>query len=405
MNPKPASVSLVSWALYDFANTIFSAIVITAYFPLYLTDLAGNNTILGAATTGAMILAGLVIPFLGVLSDQTGRTKSYLIRTTLFCVTALSLIPLSKNIGALVLLYATACFFFHASLVFYNSLLPVVARPEKQGFASGLGTGLGYFGVVIALPLAHFADKHFGRPSVFWVAAVLFLFFSLPAFFFVPERTVPYPVPFRWSLWKTEWVKLFKFLKQIQNDPKLFFFFAGNFLVTDALNTMIMWVSVFAREVFHPAPGELIGMLIAINLSAFLAGILAGFLTDRIGAMRLFILSAAVLAVSVFILAMVPDFKTFVLVSVAGGAFAIAGIWTSGRKALVELAPADSLGEYFGLYGLTTKISVMGSLAFSIIADFAGFRTALKTVAFPALAGFVFLFLSSRLKKGLNNPL
>jgi MFS transporter, UMF1 family len=396
MDSKPVSRPLLSWALYDFANTIFSAIVITAYFPLYLTALAGNNATLGAATTGAMILAGLVIPLLGALSDQTGRTKSYLIRTTLLCVIALSFIPLSKNVGVLVLLYAAACFFFHASLVFYNSLLPVVAPPEKQGFASGLGTGLGYFGVVLALPLAHFADKHFGRPSVFWVAAVLFLLFSLPAFFFVPERTVSNPASFRWSLWKTEWARLLRFLEKIRNEPRLLFFFTGNFFVTDALNTLIMWVSVFAREVFHPAPGELIGMLIAINLSAFCAGILAGFMTDRIGSMKLFIFSAALLAASIFILATVPDFKTFMIISVAGGAFAIAGIWTSGRKALVELAPPDSLGEYFGLYGLTTKISVIGSLIFSIIADFSGFRTALKTVAFPATVGLLFLILSHR---------
>ncbi len=391
--------SLFSWALYDFANTIFSAIVITAYFPLYLTSLAGNNRILGAATTGSMIAAGLVIPFLGALTDRTGKTKNYLIRATLLCIAALSLIPVFKNVAALVTFYALACFFYHGALVFYNSLLPSVAVPEKQGFASGLGTGLGYLGVVIALPLAHQVDQLFGRPLVFWLAGLLFLLFSLPCFFFVPERSVPAPATFRWSLWKSEWKKLLGFLGEVSKDPKLLFFFGGNFFVTDALNTMIMWVSVFAREVFHPEPAHLIGLLMAINLAAFLFGIVAGFLTDKIGAMKFFILSAAVLAVSVFLLSMSSSFAAFTAISVAGGAFAISGIWTAGRKALVELAPKESVGEYFGLYGLTTKVSVIGSLAFSIIADFSGFRTALKTVAFPAAAGLLFLFLSSRSKR------
>jgi MFS transporter, UMF1 family len=80
------SKSLAGWSLYDFANTIFSAVVLTAYFPLYLTELAGKNWFLGAATTGSMILAGLFTPFFGALSDQTGRTKQYLVLTTLVTI-------------------------------------------------------------------------------------------------------------------------------------------------------------------------------------------------------------------------------------------------------------------------------------------------------------------------------
>ena len=76
---KPTRRSLLSWASYDFANTIFSAIVLTSYFPLYLTELAGKNIYLGAASSLSMILAGLIVPFLGALSDQTGKTKVYLI--------------------------------------------------------------------------------------------------------------------------------------------------------------------------------------------------------------------------------------------------------------------------------------------------------------------------------------
>ena len=138
----------------------------------------------------------------------------------------------------------------------------------------------------------------------------------------------------------------------------------------------------------------LILILIGLNAAAFLAGIFAGILTDRFGALQIMTLSAGSLVLTLALLAWVPNFGFFVAVSLTGGAFSIAGIWTAGRKVLIELVPAERIGEYFGLYGLTTKISVIGSLIFSIVADLAGFRQALLVLVFPAFAGWLFLIFS-----------
>jgi UMF1 family MFS transporter len=388
--PRP----LLSWALYDFANTIFSAVVLTAFFPLYFTRLAGSNTLLGAATTGSMLLAALVIPFLGALSDQTGKTKTYLIRTTIVCIAALCCLSFFQNVALLLIFFVVACFFYHASLVFYNSLLPVVALPEQQGFASGLGTGLGYLGVVIALPIAHTVSGRFGEASVFVTAGILFLVSAQPLFYFVPERRVENPKKFTFSLWKAEWRKLVQLLLEIKSRPELMLFFSGNFLVVDALNTMILWFSVYAREMFAPDQGELIAMLMGVNLSAFCMGLITGWLTDRWGAMKTLILATGVLALTVLVLTLAPGFRAFVAAAVFGGAFSIAGIWTSGRKALLDFAPRERIGEYFGVYGLITKVSVIGNLVFSIVADLAGFKMALRVLLFPSLCGGLLLFFS-----------
>jgi len=393
---------LFSWALYDFANTIFSAVVLTAYFPVYLTSLAGANWYLGAAAASSMILAAGAVPLLGALSDQTGKTKRYLIRTTLAAVIFQAALGLTQHVPLLLCSFLLACFFFHASLVFYNSLLPVAAAPQKQGWASGLGTGLGYLGVVCSLPIAHLVDLRFGRAAVFTFSAALFLLFSLPLFFFVPERRVREPVRFRWRLWKFEWGKIRKTLKGLSARPALFLFLAGNFFTVDALNAAILWLAVYAREVFHPGQAAIIKLLMAVNACAFCAGILHGFLTDRVGARRMILGSASVLALTLVILALAPGFNLFGWAGTLGGGLAAAGIWTAGRKALVELAEADRVGEYFGLYGLTTKISVIGSLAFSVTSDLAGFRPALWVLVFPASAGCMFLFLSLKTEAPLR---
>ena len=390
---------LVSWAFYDFANTIFSAVVLTAYFPLYLTELAGKNIHLGAATTGSMILAGLAIPFLGALSDQTGKTKIYLIRTTLLTIVFLFCFSFTKNPSALIFLFVIACFFYHASLVFYNSLLPVAAPPAMQGYASGLGTALGYLGVVCVLPAVHLVDRSLGRAPVFAVTAFFFLAASLPLFFFVPERSVPHPRKFRWRLWLEEWRRILKTIQGLPSQPALLLFLGGHFFLTDALNTMIFWFMVYTREVFHPGPQNLILVLAAVNAAAFAWGLLSGYWTGRFGSLRLLILAAVVLAASFILLAWTPDFRVFVGTAVTGGAFAIAATWTAGRKTLVEFAPREDVGAFFGLYGLTTKMSVIGSFLFSIVADLAGFRQALGLLIFPAGVGALMLIGAHMLRK------
>ena len=395
---------LYGWALYDFANTIFSAVVLTFYFPLYLTGLTGKNVPLGLATTGAMVLAGFAVPWLGALGDQTGKTKRYLIFTTLLSV--LFTLSLSFFTGAFLLITAFlfACFFFHASLVFYSSLLTLVAAPERQGSASGLGTALGYLGVLFSIPLAHAVDTFWGRRYVFWVAGVLFLVFSLPLFLWVPERRVENPLRPTAGLLIKEWARTAKTAASLLRDKPLLYFFLGNFFLVDAVNTVIFWLVVYMKAVFHPSPDLLVALYLALNFSAFLFGLLAGFLTDRVGSRKVLLASAVSLFITFLALGLSPDFRTFAGFALTGGAFSLAGVWTAGRKRVVEFAPKERLGEYFGFYNLTTKISVAGSLVFSLLADRFGFRVALLSGVFPSGLGLVFLWLSSNPRNASPYP-
>lgn len=383
--------ALWSWAFYDFANTIFSAVVLTSFFPLYFTSLAGSNWYLGVATTGAMILSGLLVPILGTLSDQTGKTKYYLMLSTLGCIVFFCLFSFFKNAWILLFIFTFSCMLFHTSITFYNSLLPEVAPPDKQGFASGLGIGLGYLGIVFILPIASWIGKHFGESWIFMVSGILFLICSIPLFVFVPEREVSNPISFRWSLWKEEWIKTWLLFKEICKKPVLLTFFAGNFFAVDALNTMIFWFLVFARAVFHPPQDQMLLLMAADSLAAFFMGLLTGVLSDKIRALPTLLLSVGALMITTIALTIVPSFQGFILISLLLSTFAMAGIWTAGRKALLELAPKENVGEYFGFYGLTTKVSVIGNLVFSLVADAAGFKPALRVLLFPATAGFLFL--------------
>lgn len=393
---------LYSWTLYDFANTIFSAVVLTFYFPLYLTNLTQRNIHLGLSSTLSMILAGLAVPGWGALSDRTGKTKLYLIRTTLLCVICTLSLSLFTGAPLLIAGFLAACFFYHASLVFYHALLPVVAKPENQGFASGMGTGLGYLGTVFAIPLAHLVDSFLGRRFVFGVAGILFLLFSIPLFLWVPERRVKQTQPFSLNLFWRQWERVLETIKSLRQKPKLLSFLLGNFFVMEAMNTVIFWFVIYTARVFNPPPASLVAVFLGVNFSAFLAGFLAGFMTDRFGSEKTLLAAASALFVTLLTLGLSKNFWVFVTLSVAGGGFAFAGIWTAARKRVVELSPPGEIGEYFGIYNLTTKISVAGSLIFSMLADRFGFRSALLSLTIPAGVGVSLLWFSRIIRRSAS---
>ena len=123
----------LSWCAHDLANTIYSAVVVTIFLPLYAKEQTGLAWPAGVIATLSMFAAAFVVPVLGGVVDRTGRGKAYLVRTYY----AYCLMTLGMSLGALLpggiamvlLLFAVANFSYQASLVFYNSLLPVVASP------------------------------------------------------------------------------------------------------------------------------------------------------------------------------------------------------------------------------------------------------------------------------------
>ena len=88
------------WAAHDLGNTAYSALIVSAFFPLYFTNLCGVNWPLGAASTAAMLLAAISVPFAGALTDHMGHTKRYLARTTLACIFFLCLLAVTTLLSA-----------------------------------------------------------------------------------------------------------------------------------------------------------------------------------------------------------------------------------------------------------------------------------------------------------------
>ena len=153
-------VSVFSWILYDFANTIYSMNVVTMYFSLWITvNLAREDLWVSFGNSTSMLLVALSMPLLGAISDQYGRRMPFLFGLTLGSAVATALIGVTgylvndsslKVIWA-VLFFIIANYAYQGALVFYNALLPEVSDEENRGRISGYGVSFGYIGAILGL--------------------------------------------------------------------------------------------------------------------------------------------------------------------------------------------------------------------------------------------------------------
>jgi MFS transporter, UMF1 family len=418
-----------AWVLYDTANTVYAA-VLTYLFAPYVGELFGGRSIQGITNSISMIVAGLCVPVFASLADHTGRARLYLVLSTMACIGGLAAFGLTSVPFLIMAAFFVANVGYNAALVFYNSLLTSVAADKHQGLVSGLGVGLGYIGTMIIVVLLGLPEA-VGYTATFAISAGIFFVLALPAFLLVHERRVQSRTPFSGALVRRQFGEVFKTLKGLPKDRAVMWFLLGNFFCVDVLNTAILYFGDFTRGTFFVNTGTatdpvwvaregaslaVFGLTIetptqlltwaglSLNMLALIFGITLGFMTDRWGSLRVLRLSAAFLVLGLLGAAVGGGSNlTLYLVGICGfGALGLAGIWTAGRKLLIELSPRERLGEYFGLYGITTKLSVLGSAVFGMVFDgvskatgdeLYGWKAALTLQALPLLIGLGFLAL------------
>ncbi len=378
-----------AWCSYDFANTIFSMVVVSLTFPLYLNTLSGRDAPAGWANSLSMLAAALTVPLAGILADRTGRGRRFLFQTTLLCCVFTAFLGCGERIWTLVLAFAVANYFYQIGLVFYNSLLTAVSSPRQRGKVSGWGVSLGYLGSICGLLVAGVIQNRYGLPAVFYAAAVLFFFTALPIFFLVPS--VRREKPITWSALVDGWAQVIRTLSTVWRARRSRNFFLAKFFYTEAMNTIIVFMSVYAVRAVGFDMGEVKSVMIALTVSAVIGAVIIGRLVDSLGASRVLLGIVLLWALVIIGLIFLPGKAAFYMLGSLAGAL-LGGVWTSDRVVLISLAPRGQLNEYFGLYGLVGKASaVFGPVTFGLTADAFGYAWAMGTVLVMLLCGLFFL--------------
>ncbi len=371
MTPSGRAIVPASWALYDFANTIFTFAVVSGAIGLYLVNdrqfgERDGNILLSIAIVASVGLNAIVSPVLGALSDRGGRRLPFLLVFTALCVgTTFFIADVPPIVG--LLLFIVANFAYQAALIYYDATLKIVSRPESRGKLSGLGTAIGYCGTVTIGLLIFLLEVPV--EDRFRLSALLFLVFAIPIFVFVREP-VPAGAP---RLTVAEVVATFGQLRRsiahAREVPGLGRFLVGRFFYSDAVNTVIVVMSVVTVRVLGVSEAMANVILLSLTIVAIAMSFVWGWLCDRLGPKRTLVAVLVSWAVGLLIGGVSLGFGPAGLVPflVAGAILGsgLGGVQVADRVLMVRLAPPDRLGEFFGLYGLVGKGSqVIGQLLY-----------------------------------------
>lgn len=406
--PTPSRLRAAAWVLYDLANTVYAATLTYLFTPYAKQALGDDLRGLGLVQLASMTVAGLLVPVFGALLDQTARTRGYLTTATLLCVAATAAFGADVAPGWLLAFFFVANVAYNLGLLFYNALLPAVAAPGSEGRLGGLGTGLGYFGTILVL--AALMPLPVAEAARFPLAALLFLAIAAPCLLLVRDPRRPRGDGSAAAV-RAAFAQLGGTLRELPRQRALLWFLVGNFCLVDVLNTAVLYFADFTASVFRDAaaagPLRLLGVTftgdgamrdfvivlgLLLNGLALVFGVVQGRLSDRA---PLLVLRSSGWAL---LLALVGGALFgghselgYTLTLVVAGAYGLAGVWTAGRTVVVLLAPPERVGEYFGLYGITVKLSVVGSAVYGLVEYHAGAKPAMLAQGAQLLIGLLCL--------------
>ena len=389
---------VISWTLFDFANSSYSAVIASVIFPVYYVNvIVGNEKGLGDLWWGRVISLSMAIvaissPFLGGIADYGGIRKRFLFIYTalsICSITGFSILDKGMIIQGFVLA-TIANIGMEGGFVFYNSFLPRIAPRQYQGRVSAWGFGVGYAGSIVSLLLAIPLIRNNQFEATWLMVSVFFAICSAPAFLFLPGDTKSKLSIINAGIKGLRFT--IKTLKEIWGKRELKKFLISYLIYEDGVNTVIVFSSIFAATTLGFRPQELIFIYLIVQTTALLGAFIMAKSIDYWGPRKVVMLSL-VMWTFVATVAFFVQTKTqfWALASFAG--LGLGTIQAATRAMYTQFIPEAREAEYFGIYSLVGKSSaIVGPLIFGLISSsFGSQRPAILFVAAFFLVGMIIL--------------
>lgn len=385
------------WTLFDFANTSFSIIVVTFLYAVYFKKTVAGNEAIGdlywsISTSIAMAITAFISPILGAIADYSAGKKRFLLFFTMLCVVGTASLYFigPGQIFWGIFLFVIANIGFEAGLVFYDAFLPEITAPKNYGRVSGYGFGMGYFGSLATLAIVYpFIEASMIKES-FPVAALFFLIFSLPLFFFLKEKRVK--ADHSQSFISIGFGRVWSTLTHLKYYKNLAIFLVAFFFYIEGVNTIIFFSGNYASTTLGFSEMELLVFFIVVQTTAIAGSVALGIVADKIGQKRTIVISLFMWLVTVALAYFVYDKIGFYIVGLLAGA-AMGSCQSTSRSLMSKLTPPEKKTEFFGFYSFFGKSSaVIGPLVFGLVSFLSGNqRTAIISIAFFFIVGLLIL--------------
>ncbi|MGE0350353.1 MFS transporter [Hydrogenophaga sp.] len=409
LNPGVRKREVFGWAMFDFANSGYTTVVITAVFAAYFVGaVAGGADWATFVWTAALSLSHLIvmftIPAMGAWADRHAAKKRLLLMTALGCVlgtAALALVgPGAVVLGVVLIVISNVFFAWGESLV--AAFLPELARPQAMGRVSGWGWSLGYVGGMLALGMclayvlwAQARGQNAAQfvPVTMLITAGVFAAASLFTFLLLRERAQPLTQTGGVSGWRESLRQLRRTFAQARRYQDFMWLLACVAAYQGGVAVAITLAAIYAEQVIGFVQQETMVLIFVLNIAAALGALAFGYWQDRLGHK---------LALGITLVGWVATCIIAALTTTKGGfwyAAAIAGVCmgssqSSGRAMAGMLAPPAQLAEFFGLWTFATRVaSIVGPLSYGAITWMTGGnqRLAIGFTAVLFLIGLVLL--------------
>jgi len=409
LNPGVKKREVFGWAMYDFANSGYSTVVITAVFAAYFVGgIARNAEWATFAWTLALSLSYAIVmltmPSLGALADLRAAKKKLLVLVTTGCVLATAALafagPGSVALAFVLIIVSNTFFSYGESLT--ASFLPELAKPAAMGTVSGWGWSFGYFGGMLALGICLAYVIWAGQqgiaadsfvPVTMLITAGIYGAAALVTFWLLKERAIANPLAARQTGFTASLQQLRRTYGEARQYQDFIWLLACAVFYQGGVAVAITLAAIYAEQVIGFVQQETMVLIFVLNLAAAAGAFGFGYFQDRVGHK---------LALGITLVGWIATCVIAALTTTKGGfwyAAAIAGFCmgssqSAGRAMAGMLAPRAQLGEFYGLWTFATRLaSIFGPLMYGAITWITGGnqRIAIGSTAVLFVVGLVLL--------------
>jgi UMF1 family MFS transporter len=363
-----------AWSMYDFANSAYTTVVITAVFgAFFVGGVAEGKPWATFAWTAALSVSYAAIlltgPLLGAWADAHAAKKPLLLATTVGCVIFTAALYYAGP-GAVALslaLLIVSNYFFGAGENLIAAFLPELARSQAMGRVSGWGWSFGYLGGLAALGICLAYITSSGKPAsatvpvTMLITAAFFAIAAAPTFLFLRERALPQP------RLGNPWARVRQTLREAQKYRDLKRFLICLLFYQAGITAVVALAAIYAEQAMKFTMQQTITLILVVNVTAALGAFGFGYLQDAIGHVR----AVALTLVGWILMVLIAGFSQtsasfWVAANLAG--LCMGSAQAAGRAVVGYLAPPARLAEFFGLWGLAVKAaSIFGPLTYGAV--------------------------------------
>jgi UMF1 family MFS transporter len=410
LNPGVRKREVFGWAMYDFANSGYTTVVLTAVFNAYFVSVvAGGASWATLAWTGVISASSLVVmltlPSLGAHADRHASKKRLLGASTAACVVATAALawagPGDVWLAALAVGLSNVAYAYGESLT--AAFLPELARHEALGRVSGWGWSLGYLGGMLALGLGLFhvhSAQSAGQPATSFVPVVmlitagLYAVASLATFALLKERAVARPVQGADKGLPDALGRLRETWREARRHRDFCWFLACNTCYQAGISVVITLAAVYAEQALGFKQADTMMLVFLVNIASALGAFAFGYWQDRIGHKAALALTLAGWILMTAVAVMATTAKLFWVAAVIAG-LCMGSSQSAGRALVGLFSPAGRPAEFFGLWSFATRLSaIVGPLTYGLVTwiTHGNHRVAMASTALFFIGGLLLLW-------------